>query len=171
MPWLLFRKGISNPEQALAGLDFDHAICEGATKTDLLPYAPGKLEWNEYDKGLLFGSESELRFRRRADGGFHLALVTDLNPAPPGWQGLQLRTLRRRSRIVLWGEPDAAAGGWFEGRIPVQLPYRFPVARPGRVVINRRHYEREPAAAVGGNRPMEEREEIRRCVAMQFVAI
>lgn len=171
MPWLLFRRGVGDPEQGLAGINFDHAICEGATRTDLLRYTPGKLAWNEYDKGILFGSESELRFRRRADGAFHLVLVTDLNPAPPGWQGLELRTVRRRSRIVLWGEPDAVAGGWFEGRIPVQLPYHFPVTRPGRVVISRRHYECLRVAADKSDLPREGREEIQRCVAMQFVPI
>ncbi len=170
MAWLVFRSAVNNPELALAGLRFDYAICEGAARTHLLAYVPGSVPWDEYEKGLLFGSDSELRFRRRPDRGFHLVLTTDLDPPPSGWEGpQQLRRLERRSRIVLWGEPDGRAGGWFEGRIPTELPYAFGTRQRGRVTITRQHYELVPAAAPA--RDAGEEPEIRRCVSMQFVKL
>jgi len=126
------------------GLSFGHAIGEGVLRTDLSSYDASKWPWKEYDRGWLFGAACEVQFRRRADNLLHLVLLTDLEREniPGAWQGWErIRPARKDSRLVLWGEWDQRAKGWFEGRIPIRLPYELaPDGERSRVALRLRHY-------------------------------
>jgi hypothetical protein len=152
MPWMAYLRDVPEPRDAVSGLEFRLAIGEGVLRADLSPYDASKWPWADYDRGWLFGPASEVRFRRRAGGLLHLVLVTDLEKeeTPGMWQGWQrLKAERKDSRIILWGEWDQKAGGWFEGRIPIRLPYGLtPDVDRSRIALRLRHYRLTGATEV-----------------------
>ena len=131
MAGMAYAEHLENPAGSLGTLGLSHAFLEGPVLTemkDCMQSPPTDWPWINCDRGVAFGAVSEVRFRRRRDKRWHLVLVTDLDTSPGepwrGWKELR-RDLNGGSRTILWGEPDAEAGVWVEGRIPHTLPYNF----------------------------------------------
>ena len=137
MPWIASRHGVTDIDAAAADLEIREAILEGVCRCEFRAYEAGKVEWGDFDQGVLFGQRAELRFRRRDDSTFHVVLVTDGGSPPETWSNVQeLRAEKKETQVVLWGEPDERAQGWYEGRIPIKLPYAQPAkGAKNRVVI------------------------------------
>ena len=144
MSWIASKRIVTDIEAQISGVPLEYAILEGTCHAGLVRFVPGAIRWSDYDQGVLFGASDEVRFRRRGDSVFHLVLISDGEvPSGDGWELAQpLRPGRRNnSHIVLWGEPDLKARGWYEGRIPAKLPYPFPASKEkDRVLISVRHY-------------------------------
>ena len=65
----------------------------------------------------------------------------EVTPGPAWMGGKELKLWKKHgATVVLWGEPDARAGGWYEARIPKALPYDFAAAAGRRVAIRTRNY-------------------------------
>jgi hypothetical protein len=132
MAGMAFARGVETPGELLSKLGLSYAFLEGPALTEMKDCAtslPETWPWSGCERGVAFGATCEVRFRRRDhDGRWHLVLTTDaiLAPGEPwrGWR--EIRAAKKwRSHVILWGEPDSEAGGWFEGRIPRALPYGF----------------------------------------------
>ena len=101
------------------------------------------LNLDEWDKGKLFGDESELKWLKRK-GKFHAVVITD-GALPDGfnfYKELQPFNSEPFRHIYLWGEKDKTVKGWYEPRIPKILEY--PVADfksvPSRIKIKIKEY-------------------------------
>lgn len=131
MAGMVYAEQVEDPAGVVASLGPTHAFLEGPALTemrDCQDSPPMDWPWINCDRGVAFGAVSEVQFRRRRDKRWHLVLVTELDTSPGepwlGWKELR-PDLDWRSQAILWGEPDAEAGVWVEGRIPHALTYRF----------------------------------------------
>jgi len=127
---------------------FECAILESPSKTCLVSGAEARgLRLEAFRSGLLFGSQAELRFRRRRSGKYHLVYIDDAGGHLDGAVPKDLPDDTGPERIFLWGE-DFGEGFWYESRIPGKMAY--PVDPGWRVAVRIKHYlleakEPEPA--------------------------
>ena len=94
--------------------DFRYAIVESAVETGLREVS-GPFAAEDFETGVLFGPEAELRWRRRRSGLWHAVTIDDR-----GGAGTPLEELGDAGRFVLWGKPEVGAKPpcWWETRIP-----------------------------------------------------
>lgn len=92
--------------------------------------SPAAIEWlsqnqfaaaGEYDKGVAFGPDAELRWQKR-NGAFHLVYISDSGQTLPDVQGTALEVVAE-DQIYLWGLKAAGEDHFLEGRIPRTLQY------------------------------------------------
>ena len=130
-----------DPEAVAAEFAWEYAILEGPITADFVRRGQKRIEWEKYDKGVLFGKDCETQWRRRTDGTIHFVVKGEVTPGPAWMGGKELKLWKKHgATVVLWGEPDARAGGWYEARIPKALPYDFAAAAGRRVAIRTRNY-------------------------------
>ena len=116
--------------------DFKYAIVESAVDVKLFAVTRS-FRAEDYDLGILFGLDVELRWRRRRSGLFHTVLIDDR-----GGIGTPLELCDGERQFVLWGEPQTGAGegSWYEPRIP-RVITEYPSALKGeRVAVRLKAY-------------------------------
>lgn len=141
MPVMAFLKG-GDIQTVMTGLPWEYMIAEGPVVVKFVRRGGPGCPWTGCERGVFFGPDCEVQWRRRADGEIHFVLAGELEPLQP-WQGvIELKLWKRvASPVILWGEHDARTGGWFEARIPVALPYAGLGAGEGRrLAIQTRRY-------------------------------
>jgi hypothetical protein len=142
---------------------FEYAIVESADCVRLLTLANECPVPETYDSGILFGTEAELRWRRRRSGLFHVVLIRD-----GATDGVELEAVGEQ-QFVLWGEPEAGSDppAWYEPRIPRMIT-EYPSDLKGkRVAVSVKSYR----LRVDVPQPCAERREERivtllRCVSL-----
>lgn len=141
MAWIASSSQLNFEDLALE-LQLKHAILEGVLKCQLASVQPNLIRWEEFDRGVAFGDNAEIRFRRLRHTGLHAVVISDVAPPSGAWHSVkQLIPFSRDFRVALWGEPDEEAQGWYEGRIPIRLDYSLPArGDKNRVLIYGRRY-------------------------------
>jgi hypothetical protein len=133
-----WRQGTADAIESLDWGQFSFAIGENVRCVEFFD------SWKawEYDDGVAFGDRSELRWKRRAGGAFHLVLIRDDGEKPgEPWVSRDLVRLPPGTaprRFYLWSEKD--------GRIPEALSYPAlsRAVLPGsQLAIRVQHYEVE----------------------------
>ena len=136
---------------------FECGIVESATETRMI-MAPGEdaVRAEAYDAGVLFGPETELRWRKRRHGSIHFVVTEDratgdwpaegktsaLRPVEASAEGLP-------GQVLLWGEPRGPSlAEWYESRIPHVIACYPPGLAGKRVAVQLTHYRLEVEAPI-----------------------
>lgn len=124
---------------------FAHGILESAPRTRFVRLPVGE-RLEDFRSGTLFGTNGELRWRRRRNGRYHLVLIEEggAGGAGDGWKWEDLERVEEASemaeQMLLWGEPQDGLAKWYEPRIP-RIIDEYPKELKGkRVAIGLRHY-------------------------------
>jgi hypothetical protein len=117
MPTTIVSRQSDGFSAGIAWEDYAYAIVESPSEVRLVQLAAEKVVPEEYDSGILFGREAELRWRRRRNGKFHTVLIHDHGEAGETLQPAG------DAQFVLWGERQAGADppAWYEPRIPKMI--------------------------------------------------
>lgn len=79
----------------------------------------------DWDKGIAFSKEYELRWEKNGNDEFHAIFITDNNAKiPSSWNVRDISGFEKCAyEVFLWGRYDRDADCWIEGRIPRFLHY------------------------------------------------
>lgn len=137
---------------------FECGIVESATETRMI-VAPGEdaVRAEAYDAGILFGPETEMRWRKRRSGHIHFVVIEDRSAGdwPAGGNASALRPIEASEeglpgQVLLWGEPRGGPGPaeWYEARIPHVIACYPPGLAGKRVAVQLTHYYLEVKAPI-----------------------
>ena len=116
-------------------------IVESSTEVALLELGEWKPDVKRYERGLLFGPKCELRWLKR-ESGWHFVYLHDDGSILTGSQANQEVIFEDEDQIILWGEKEADAETYYDGRIPHILIYPRPASGnwPTRMAAGIRRY-------------------------------
>ena len=77
---------------------------------------------SEWDRGRVFGSDSEIRWERD-DREFHVVWIRDDENVPHEWQSKEQIEADGERKILLWGERIEGKDQWYEKQVPRILKY------------------------------------------------
>jgi len=103
----------AQPPDGLKWEEFDYAIVECPWEVRLVDLRKETVQPGDYHRGVLFGKEAELRWRKLRNGSFRWVLWREA-----GDTGEEAERLDE-GQVILWGEPvgDAKPPTWWEPRI------------------------------------------------------
>jgi len=154
-----YRRGVTPNDlaKAIPSDDFQWMILENAGEVKFSRF-DRNIARDYWDEGVLFGEKTQLRFRRRRDGNYHLVLLTDTLPNDFTPWGQAVPSGHEEQRFLLWGEWDDTQKAWVEARLPkkFQPDKEYPLPpdnrkRGQRLALKVEIMALEPASALPAN--------------------
>jgi hypothetical protein len=140
---------IEKLKETINAFEFTYGILESipqiyiGEREELKKELRGEIEPDKFDKGRMFSSDSEIRWRRKGKNEFYALIISDGDEFTDieGYERKEITILNNQLSFYLWGEK--AEDKWYELRIPNGR--RYPVeSRYAKIQVKEYEVEGEP---------------------------